>query len=99
MISSKYVAKNIRRKFFWTILLSFQVCSQIWLNNFLDDCHFGYITKSFKKTHPCCYCVHFTAQFPLRLICFIWPTASLAIFVAQVNAIENDGHSVPFSGS
>ncbi len=24
--------------------------SQIWLNDFLDDCHFGYITKPLKET-------------------------------------------------
>jgi hypothetical protein len=24
-------------------------CSQIWLNYFVDDHHFGYITESFKK--------------------------------------------------
>jgi len=26
------------------------VCSQIWLNYFLDDHHYGYITKSLKET-------------------------------------------------
>jgi hypothetical protein len=31
-------------------LLSYLVRSQIWLNYFLDDRHFGYITKSLKET-------------------------------------------------
>jgi hypothetical protein len=31
-------------------LLSYILCSQIWLNYFLDSCHFGYITKSLKET-------------------------------------------------
>jgi hypothetical protein len=33
-------------KFF---LLSYLVCSQIWLNCLLDDCHFNYIRKRKKK--------------------------------------------------
>jgi len=37
------VAKNIER--FWFFLLSYLVCSQIWLNHLMDDCHFSYITK------------------------------------------------------
>ncbi len=32
-------------------LLSYLTCSQIWLNYFLDDRHFDYMTKSLKK--PC----------------------------------------------
>ncbi len=35
--------------FFFLFRLSYLVCSQIWLNYFLDDCHFGYITKSLKR--------------------------------------------------
>jgi hypothetical protein len=31
-------------------LHSYLVRSQIWLNHFLDDRHFGYITKSLKET-------------------------------------------------
>jgi len=31
-------------------LPSYLICSQIWLNYFLDDCHFGYVTKSLKET-------------------------------------------------
>jgi hypothetical protein len=31
-------------------LLSFLVCRPIWLNYFLSDHHFGYITKSLKET-------------------------------------------------
>jgi len=31
-------------------LLSYQVHSQIWLNYFVNDDHFGYVTKSLKKT-------------------------------------------------
>jgi hypothetical protein len=31
-------------------ILFFLVCSQIWLNDFLDDYHLGCFTKSFKKT-------------------------------------------------
>ncbi len=32
------------------------MCNQIWLNYFLDDCHFDYITKSLKRNpglQPC----------------------------------------------
>jgi hypothetical protein len=32
------------------VILSYLVCSQIWLNHFLDDRHFAYITKSLKET-------------------------------------------------
>jgi len=39
------VAKNIERFYFFFFLLSFLVCNLIWLNCFLDDRHFGYITK------------------------------------------------------
>jgi hypothetical protein len=45
----KKVAKNIKGFCFFS-LYSYLLCSQIWLNYFLDDCHFGYITKSFKET-------------------------------------------------
>jgi hypothetical protein len=31
-------------------LLSDLVCSQIWLNYFVNDDHFDYVTKSLKKT-------------------------------------------------
>ncbi len=31
-------------------LLSYLVCSQIWLNHFANDDHFDYVTKSLKKT-------------------------------------------------
>ncbi len=31
-------------------LLSYLVCSQIWLNDFLDDHHLGCFTKSLRKT-------------------------------------------------
>jgi hypothetical protein len=31
-------------------LLSYLLCSQIWLNYFVNDDHFGYVTKSLKKT-------------------------------------------------
>jgi hypothetical protein len=31
-------------------LPSYLLCSQIWLNYFLDDYHFDYITKSLKET-------------------------------------------------
>jgi hypothetical protein len=33
------------------------VCSQIWLNDFLDDRRFGYITKSLKK-YPAAVLTH-----------------------------------------
>ncbi len=48
------VAKEYRRIlffFFFLVLPSYLVCSQIWLNYFLDDCHFGYITKILKRNH------------------------------------------------
>jgi hypothetical protein len=38
-----------RRTLFF-FLLSYLVRSQIWLNYFLDDRHFAYITKSLKET-------------------------------------------------
>jgi hypothetical protein len=45
------VAKNIEGFFIKKIpLLSYLVCNQIWLNYFMDNCHFGYITKSLKET-------------------------------------------------
>ncbi len=40
------VAKNIEG--FCFLILSYFVCNQIWLNYFLDDYHFGYITKSYE---------------------------------------------------
>jgi hypothetical protein len=43
MITSQKVAKNIERFFF--VLPSYLICSQIWLNYFLDYPHFGYIAK------------------------------------------------------
>jgi hypothetical protein len=43
------VAKNIKGILFFS-LLSYLLCNQIWLNYFLDDCHFGYITNSLKET-------------------------------------------------
>jgi hypothetical protein len=39
-------AKNIEG--FCFLILSYLVCSQIWLNYFMDDYHFGYITKSYE---------------------------------------------------
>lgn len=41
----QYVAKNVE-DFLFYFLLSYLVCSPIWLNYFLDDHHFDYITKS-----------------------------------------------------
>jgi hypothetical protein len=41
------VPKNIKR-FCYFGLSSYLLCNQIWLNYFLDDRHFGYITKSLK---------------------------------------------------
>jgi hypothetical protein len=38
------VAKNIGGILFFS-LLSYLGCSQAWLNCFMDDCHFGYITN------------------------------------------------------
>jgi hypothetical protein len=38
------VAKNIEGGILFFSLLSYLGCSQIWLNCFMDDCHFGYIT-------------------------------------------------------
>jgi hypothetical protein len=39
------VAKNIEGGIMFLSLLSYLGCSQIWLNCFMDDCHFGYITN------------------------------------------------------
>jgi hypothetical protein len=36
--------------FFFFFELSYLVCNQIWLNYFVDDCHFDYIIKSLKET-------------------------------------------------
>jgi len=44
------IAQEYRRFLSFFFLLSYLVCSQIWLNYFLDDYHFGYITKSLKET-------------------------------------------------
>jgi hypothetical protein len=38
------------RRILLFFLLSCLVCSQIWLNCFLNDRHFGYIKKSIKET-------------------------------------------------
>ncbi len=38
------------RRILCFFLPSYLLCSQIWLNYFLDDYHFGYITKSLKET-------------------------------------------------
>jgi hypothetical protein len=43
------VAKNIKGFCFFFVLLSYLLYNQIWLNYFLNDRHFGYITKSLKK--------------------------------------------------
>jgi hypothetical protein len=32
--------------FSFLLLFLYLVCNQIWVNYFLNDCHFGYITKS-----------------------------------------------------
>jgi len=42
------IAKNIEG--FWLFLLSYLVCSQIWLNHIMDDHDFSYIKKLEKKT-------------------------------------------------
>jgi hypothetical protein len=46
----KESSQEYRRILYFTFLLSYLVYSQIWLNYFLDDHHFGYITKSLKET-------------------------------------------------
>jgi hypothetical protein len=43
----QWVAKNV--EVFCFFLLSYLVCSQIWLNHIWVDCHFSYITKLEKK--------------------------------------------------
>ncbi len=50
------VAKNIEGFLFYFFLKlpSYLLCSQIFLNYFLDDCHFGYVTKSLKETLLVC---------------------------------------------
>jgi hypothetical protein len=48
MISS--VSNQEYRKILFFFILSYLVCNQIWLNYFLDDHHFDYITKSLKET-------------------------------------------------
>jgi hypothetical protein len=45
IISSNSLAKNIIEGFWFSFLLSYLVCSQIWLNHLMNDCHFSYITK------------------------------------------------------
>ncbi len=43
------VAKNIER--FWVyFLLSYLVCSQIWLNHLMEYCHFSYVRKLKKNS-------------------------------------------------
>jgi hypothetical protein len=32
-------------RFWFSFLLSYLVCNQIWLNHLMNDCHFSYITK------------------------------------------------------
>jgi hypothetical protein len=50
----QYVAKNIEEGFIYLFInkifpLSYLVCNQIWLNYFVNDHHFGYITKILVK--------------------------------------------------
>jgi hypothetical protein len=46
----KECSQEYGRILYFIFLLSYLVYSQIWLNCFLDDHHFGYITKSLKET-------------------------------------------------
>ncbi len=48
IIKFQQEAKNVGTSVFF--LLSYLVCSQIWLNYFVNDDHFDYVTKSLKKT-------------------------------------------------
>jgi hypothetical protein len=50
MIKFEKYSQEYRRICVFYKELSHMVHSQIGLNYFLDDCHFGYITKSFEKT-------------------------------------------------
>jgi hypothetical protein len=43
-------SQEYRRIFIFFPLPSYLLCSQIWLNYFLDDHHSGYVTKSLKET-------------------------------------------------
>jgi len=45
--------QEYRRILFFFSLLSYLVCSQIWLNYFVNDHHFDYITKILKKNSVC----------------------------------------------
>jgi hypothetical protein len=52
----KYVpvsSQEYRRILFLFFLLSYLVCSQIWLNHLMDDRHFNYIKKNLKKKGVC----------------------------------------------
>ncbi len=54
-------------KGFLILLLSYLLCSQIWLNLVVDDHQFGYITKLKNKKHPAPYShFKFTFQCPLK---------------------------------
>jgi hypothetical protein len=44
----QYVSQKYR-KILFVFLLSYLVCSQIWLNHLMDYCHFSYMTKLKKK--------------------------------------------------
>jgi hypothetical protein len=53
------------RKIMFVFLLSYLVCSQIWLNHLMDDQHFSYITKlggKKKQKTPPCICEDLQAQ-------------------------------------
>jgi hypothetical protein len=45
--------QEYRRILFFFSLLSYLVCSQIWLNYFVNDHHFDYITKILKRNSVC----------------------------------------------
>jgi hypothetical protein len=54
-------------KGFLNFLLSYLLCSQIWLNLVVDDHQFGYITKLKNKKHPAPYShFKFTFQCPFK---------------------------------
>jgi len=47
--------------FYFFFLLSYLVCSQIWLNHLMDDRHFNYIKRKFEKkggVSLCCLAIY-----------------------------------------
>ncbi len=89
MISSRLPVDSL--EYSWILcffLLSYLVCSQIWLNCFLDHCHFDYFTKSLKET------LLATMWLPLFLQCALRSRGFFSILLVKVKLPIWDHHPI-----